>query len=201
MVLCHFWQQQVSRCYVVLVECSVVTRNVLWKQEIFCVPFSKSPDLPVHLKSSYLSQKSGFKMFCGLGWMFCGYQKCSVVTRNVLYSVLGEPRLCQFTSNHPYLTQKSLFKILCGLDLIFCGLQKRSVVRYVRAQICQFTPNHNMSVKNYVSRCFVHLGWIFLWLPEMFWGSKKCSEVARNVLWSVLWDPICASSAQIIISQ
>jgi hypothetical protein len=56
--------------------------SVFWFPEKFCGLFCASLNIEIYYKSSYISQKLRFKMFCGLASMFCGGQICSVVARN-----------------------------------------------------------------------------------------------------------------------
>jgi hypothetical protein len=56
--------------------------SVLWLPEMFCCLFCASLNMQVYYKSSYISQKINFK--------------CSVVARNVLWSVLCEPKHASF---------------------------------------------------------------------------------------------------------
>jgi hypothetical protein len=52
--------------------------SVLWSPEMFCGLFCASLNMQVYYKSSYISQKLHFKMFCGLAKCFVVWHQCSV---------------------------------------------------------------------------------------------------------------------------
>jgi hypothetical protein len=53
--------------------------SVLWLPEMFCGLFCASLNMQVYYKSSYISQKLHFKMFCAQAKCYVVWHQCSVV--------------------------------------------------------------------------------------------------------------------------